>query len=90
MAKPKKQKWVKNKTIGVSGLDKNGNRITLLNPSEQGYKYSKELKHKVRFTNDMTAIKQNGLSDTEAAYRAGYLASQKANARAYKAKNNRA
>lgn len=77
----------KNDTIGVSATDPNGKVITLLNPSEMGFKYAMEMKNNVKLTNDMKVIKNDSASLTseERSYRAGFLAAQKASARAYKA-----
>lgn len=68
--------------------NKTGKPVTLLNPAEKAQKYSLELKHRIKITNDGD-IKQdkNGrplrLKDTQAAYRAGYLSARKDSAKAY-------
>lgn len=73
---------------------KKGNKITLLNPSEKGKKYAKELKNKKHYlnSNGFRTIKKddNGnakvLSKSEASYRMGYLAARKDSAKCYNAK----
>lgn len=68
---------------------KTGKKITLLNPAEKGIKYAIELKEELHATNDHV-IKRNKkgrairLSDTQKAWRAGYLTARKDNAKAYK------
>lgn len=68
---------------------KNGKDVILLNPAEKGKKYAKELKDNIHLTNDF-AIKKDEhgnsieLNKPSRAYRAGYLASRKDSARAYK------
>lgn len=70
---------------------KNG-PVTLLNPSEKGRKFADELKNGVKQTNtghlkmgkDSKPIR---LTDTEKAYRSGYLSARKDSAKAYKAKH---
>ena len=69
---------------------KTGAFITLLNPSEKGEKYSKELSTGKKFTNDGIVKKnKNGrvikLGKKERAYRSGYLDARKDNSNAYKA-----
>ncbi len=64
--------------------------VTLLNPAEKGRKFSAELKAGIHATNDGRIKKgKNGksirLSDTQKAYRAGYLASRSDNAKCFKA-----
>lgn len=69
---------------------KKGKDVILLNPVEKGRKYAKELKDNIHLTND-NVVKKNDkgkvqkLSKTSRAYRAGYLASRKDSANAYKA-----
>ena len=68
---------------------KNGKDVILLNPAEKGKKYAKELKDNIHLTNDF-AIKKDDhgksieLTKSSRAYRAGYLASRKDSANAYK------
>lgn len=69
---------------------KNGKDVILLNPAEKGKKYAKELKDNIHLTNDYVVKKNDKgkaqkLSKTSRAYRAGYLASRKDSANAYKA-----
>ena len=60
---------------------KNGKVITLLNPSERGRKYAKELHTGVdAFTGEV-------LSPRRKAFRSGYLKARRDSARAFKAKN---
>lgn len=67
---------------------KKGNTITLLNPAEKGRKFADELATNMHFTNDGEYKPDKngeiGLTDTQRAYRAGYLDSRKDNAKAYK------
>ena len=70
---------------------KNGKTLTLLNPSEKGEKFAKELKTGKKYTNDGKIKKdKNGkvvkLGKKERAYRSGYLDSRQDNAKAYKSK----
>lgn len=75
---------------------KTGKNVTLLNPSEKGAKFAKELKTNVARKNDgvIKFNKKTGtvqtLSQEQRAFRAGYLASRKDSARAYKAKRKKA
>ena len=66
-----------------------GSERTFLNPHGKGVKYARELKRKCRFTNDMTVVKQKGLTNTQAAYRSGYLDAQKDQAAIWKKKSGR-
>lgn len=65
-----------------------GQDVYLLNPSEKGAKFARELKEKKhRFNSGAFKLenkKSIPLKPTEAAYRMGYLAAQKDNAKAYK------
>lgn len=68
---------------------KKGKTITLLNPSEKGKKFASELRDNTRYTNDnkKKADKDGviqSLSDTQRAYRSGYLAARKDSANCYK------
>lgn len=68
---------------------RNGKTVTLLNPAEKGNKYALELRCNVHCTNyGDVKLDKNGkvrkLSKTSRAYRAGYLASRKDSAGAYK------
>lgn len=62
-----------------SFLTKKGKKVTIYDPSEKGAMYVNDLKNG-------TNIKGVELSDTQKAYRAGYLASQNDNVKAYKAR----
>lgn len=71
--------------------NRKGKRITLLNPAEKGRKFADELGNGIKLTNDgMLKMTSLGtpvrLTDTEKAYRSGYLAARKDNAKAYKAR----
>ena len=68
---------------------KKGKTITLLNPSEKGKKFASELRDNTRYTNDnkKKADKDGvllSLSDTQRAYRSGYLDARKDSANCYK------
>jgi len=55
----------------------NGKKIVLLNPSEKGTRYARQLKH------GCVAETGEKLSDTQKAWRTGYLEAQKDSAKAY-------
>ncbi len=55
-----------------------GSQIHLLNPDQRGRKYSSELKTKKE------TFSQKDLSNTQLAYRSGYLRSRSDNAKAHK------
>lgn len=67
----------------------------LLNPYEKGNKAFAELRDGVHYTNDCKVKynKRTGkpvrLTDTEKAYRSGYLAAQKDSRRAYNSRRNK-
>jgi len=65
-----------------------GKIITLLNPAEKGKKYASELKNKKRFTND-GEVKADSLTNSQAAYRIGYLQARKDNAKAFNSNKNK-
>lgn len=71
-----------------------GRRKTLLNPAEKGKKFAFELKQNKHFTND-GEVKRNKkgsekrLSDTQKAYRSGYLDARKDNAKCFNSKNRK-
>ena len=69
---------------------RNGKIVTLLNPSEKGAKFAKELKQGFKRTNAGSFKTKDGkgvkLSKIERAYRGGYLDAQKDAAKAYKAR----
>ncbi len=76
------------------GRKRNGKEVVLLNPSEKGAKYAKEMRSGVKTTND-GRIKRDkagnaiGLNRTEKSYRAGYLDARKDSANAYKARSKK-
>ena len=75
----------------VKVKSKKGKTITLLNPAEKGAKFAKELKRGYKFTNDGIPKRDNEknalmLTDTEKAFRSGYLSARKDSANVYKAK----
>lgn len=76
--------------MAVQVKNNNGKVITLLNPSEKSRKFASELKGNIRYTNDgkLKSGKNGelGLSDTQRAYRSGYLQARKDSAKAYKSK----
>ena len=80
--------------MAVTVTNRNGKQVTLLNPSEKGAKFAKELKQNRKRTNT-GAFKLNSnkqsikLTDVERAYRGGYLDAQKDSANAYKARQEK-
>lgn len=75
--------------MAVYVKNRRGKDVTLLNPSEKGHKFAIELKYNVALTNDGVEKrtkkgKVKSLSDTQKAYRSGYLAAQKDSAKAFK------
>lgn len=80
MAKEIKTKW--------------GKTITLLNPHEKGKKFAAELRNKTALTNDFE-FKRNedgsyrGLTDTQLAYRSGYLDARNDEAKLFKWKQKK-
>ena len=80
---------------GVTVVNKRtGNVVTLLNPAQKGRKYSVELKHGKALTNDgRRKLTKNGtqkkLTNTQKAFRSGYLQARKDNAKCWKAKKKR-
>lgn len=80
--------------MAVRVKTRSGKTVTLLNPSEKGHKYAKELKRGFRSTNDgKFKLDDSGkgmrLDAKQRAYRAGYLDAQKDSARAWKASKKR-
>lgn len=72
--------------------NKNGKKIVLLNPAEKGAKAAAELKMGYHITNDKQyKSDEDGyaipLTDTQKAWRSGYLAARKDSADCYNAKN---
>ena len=69
--------------------NRKGKKIRLMNPNQKAKKFAEELKNDLHFTNfGDVKVKRNGkpkrLSDTQKAYRSGYLSARKDNAKAYK------
>lgn len=66
---------------------KNGKDVILLNPSEKAGKFAAELSTGIRYTNEGDyKVDENGevgLSDTQRAYRSGYLDARQDSADAY-------
>ena len=78
----------------VTVKNKKGKDVVLLNPSEKGAKYAKELKQGVKRTNSGSfKLDENKksikLTPAERAYRGGYLDAQKDSAKAYNARKNK-
>ena len=73
---------------GTKVKNKKGKTVTLLNPAQKGKKYSLELKEKYAISNSgKYRVDEDGpipLSDTQLAYRSGYLDARKDSARCYK------
>ncbi len=83
------QKGIINMFGGKKITTKKGKTITLLNPAQKGIKYSVELRDKIKLSNngDVKIDEHGGaivLTDSQAAYRAGYLDARKDSAKAYK------
>lgn len=78
--------------MAVTVRNKSGKDVILLNPFEKGTKMFVELQNNVHLTNDnMIKTDKRGkpqhLSDTQKAYRSGYLSAQKDARKVFKAKN---
>ncbi len=76
--------------MAVKVKSKSGKTVTLLNPSEKGSKYARELKENYKRTNALSfKLDKDGkgmkLTDVERAYRSGYLDAQKDSAKCYNA-----
>lgn len=90
MRKKKKllfDKWVPD-GYGVENFTEDGRRIILLNPYGKSYKYSQELTDKQKYNNNLTSYYlKNGkpvrLSNTQLAWRSGYLQARKDNAKVF-------
>ena len=67
----------------VKVLNRNGQPVTLYNPSEKGEIYAFELR------NSYSTKTGDALSRAQRAYRSGYLDSRKDNAKAYKHNENK-
>lgn len=75
--------------MSVRVKNRRGKDVTLLDPSEKARKFLVELNYDVALTNDgEQKTRKNGkprtLSDTQKAFRAGYLAHQKDSNKAFK------
>lgn len=80
--------------MAVKVKTKKGGSLTLLNPSEKGRKFADELRNGAKQTNDgYIKFGKSGkpvkLTDTEKAFRSGYLTAQKDSAKAYNARKKR-
>ncbi len=80
--------------MAVVVTNKKGKQVTLLNPSEKGRKCAAELRAGIHATNNQKIKKdKNGnsipLTDTEKAWRSGYLAARKDSANCWNAKNGK-
>ena len=77
--------------MAVTVRDRKGRERILLNPSEKGGKFARELREHRRYTNKGVpkSGKASYLTQEGRAFRAGYLEAQKDSAKAYKAKNKR-
>ena len=73
--------------MAVVVKSRKGKKVTLLNPSEKSTKYAMELKNNIRLTNNCECKDCSGLTETQKAYRSGYLAAQKDNQKAFKSKH---
>ena len=76
-------------------LNKNGEPIRLLNPYEKSKKYAYELKYQILITNFKEVKKNKDVSpkritDSQIAFRRGYLKARLDNAKAYKYNNSKA
>ena len=80
--------------MAVKVRARSGKEVVLLNPSEKGSKFAKELKSGYKRTNagsyKLDSNRQGiKLTDTERAYRGGYLDAQKDSANAYNARKRK-
>lgn len=83
---------VKNMAVRVS--TRRGKQVTLLNPSEKGRKCACELRTGIHVTNEgVVKCDNNGnaipLTDTQKAWRSGYLAARKDSADCFNANNGK-
>lgn len=75
-------------------MTKKGKTFTLLNPSEKSEKFANELKFGFAKTNTLKTKRDSKgkdikLSDTQLAFRSGYLQARKDSAKAFKSKKRR-
>ena len=80
--------------MAVVVFNRKNKPVTLLNPKEKVRKFTTEVKHDVRLTNDGVAKtdrrgKMIGLTDEQKAYRAGYRECYKDCAKAHYSKQNK-
>lgn len=80
--------------MAVTVTSRTGKRVTLLNPAEKGDKFARELRRGYKQTNSGSLKlgknkKGVKLTDTERAYRSGYLAARNDSAKCYNAKKRR-
>lgn len=72
---------------GKKVKNKKGKTVTLLNPAQKGKKFSKELKEGYAISNSGKYRRDEDgpipLSDTQLAYRSGYLDARKDSAKCY-------
>ena len=66
----------------ASVIKKGGKKIVLLNPSEKGQRYARQLKKGVDHNGSL-------LSDTQKSFRSGYLQARKDSAKCYNAVKNK-
>lgn len=83
----KKWKTVKKTSSGVQVVNTDTGVVrNLFNMKGKTNKICRELKNNVRYSNDGN-IKQQGLTNTQAAWRSGWMAAQQESQKAFKAKN---
>lgn len=80
--------------MSVVVINRRGKEVTLLNSAEKGNKYALELKGGRALTNKLDIKKDydgnpRALSDTQKAYRSGYLQAHKDSAKAFKHRHPR-
>lgn len=80
--------------MAVTVTSRTGKKVTLLNPAEKGDKFAKELKRGYKQTNSGSLkLDKNKkgikLTETERAYRSGYLAARSDSAKCYNSKKKR-
>ena len=80
--------------MAVTVKSRNGKKVVLLNPSEKGAKFAKELKQGYKRTNaGAFKLDKSGkgikLNAVERAYRGGYLDARQDNADVYNAKRSK-
>jgi len=68
---------------------KKGKEFTYLTPGKKSRKFVDELRTNQKITNDGMTVKRHGLTETERAYRAGYLDRGKESAIMHNLKNGK-